>query len=173
VNHVYIGIDVGKRFCWVCVLDEDGDCVYFDVLPTLCKKSWREMLELFSGCSIHAVFEVGGHYDWMYDMLMEHCAEVIVYAPLEKARKKTDRLDASKLALRLSRGDLESIFVPPAWMRKDRRLVARLHVLSSNSARIKINLRDMLHSAQLCCSHTDLGGARARSWISTFALPKL
>jgi transposase len=173
VDHIYIGIDVGKSFCHVCVLNDEADCVYVDALSTLDMPAWRELLGLFEGCALHAVFEIGGHYDWMYDLLMEHCTEVIVVAPNRKALKKTDRLDAAKLARDLWRGDLESIFIPPKAMRKDRRLIARVHVLSSQIARIKINLRDMLYTARLTCTHTDLGSLKAQAWLREVALPQM
>jgi len=173
VDNVYIGIDVGKKFCHVCVLDAEGECVYVEIVPTLERGAWRRLLELFQDCSVYAAFEVGAHYDWMYDLLLERCVEVTVVAPIQKAKKKTDRLDAAKLARDLWRGDLESIFVPPPWMRKDRRLVARLHALSSQIAMTKTNLRDMLFTARLTCARTDLGSAKAIAWLRENALPKL
>jgi transposase len=135
--------------------------------------AWRELLGLFDGLALHAVFEVGGHYDWMYDLLLEHCTEVIVIAPTRKATKKTDQLDAANLARDLWRGDLESIFIPPKGMRNDRRLVARVHVLSSQIGRIKIHLRDMLYTARLTCPKTDLGCERAKEWLRMVALPQM
>lgn len=173
MDHLYMGIDVGRTSCHVCVLNNEAECVYVEVLPTLDMNAWRELLGLFDGLALHAVFEIGGHYDWMYDLLMGHCTEVLVISPNHKARKKTDQLDAANLARDLWRGDLESIYVPDKAMRNDRRLVARLHVLSAEIGRIKINLRDMLHTARLTCPKTDLGSDNARGWLRSIAIPQL
>jgi transposase len=168
-----MGIDVGKSFCWICVLNEDAECVYVEQVPTLCRKAWLEALDLFEGCELHAVFEVGSHYEWMYDLLMERCSEVIVVSPREKSHRKTDRLDAFRLANDLRRGELESIFVPPSWMRQDRRLVARIHALSSRIARTKNLMRELLYVAKLTCPAKDIAGKKAQKWIDHEALPQL
>jgi transposase len=173
VSDVYMGIDVGKNFCWVCVLDDDAECVYFERIPTLAQTCWAELLELFDGHDIHATFEVGPHYDWMYDMLMARCASVTVVAPRKKQRKKTDKIDCACLARDLWRGDLEGIFVPPDWMRRDRRLVASLHVLSSKIAGAKTRIRDMLSMARFSCTGTDISGQAVQRWIAADVLPKL
>jgi len=173
VEHFYMGIDVGKTLCWICVLDDEGEPVYVDAVPTLCRKSWSQMLELFKGSTVEAAFEVGTHYQWMYDLLQEHCAAVVVVAPQRKSHKKTDRLDSAHLARELRVGNLEGIFVPPQWMYKDRRLVARIHALSAQIALVKINMRDLLFTVRLTCPHTDLEGAKAQAWLEQIGLPKL
>jgi len=171
---VYIGIDVGKNFSAVCVLDHNGVEIFVDRIVTLQKDTWLKFLQRFKGSAIHAAFEVGAHYDWMYDLLRAHCQEVVVIAPNDKKpRKKTDRIDAARLARDLRRGDLTGIFVPPAHMRKDRRLVARLHSLSSQISRTKIIIRDILYTARLTCPHSDLSGAKAQFWLKEIALPQL
>ena len=73
MSNLYMGIDVGKKYCWTCVLNEEYECVYFDHLETLNEQAWRDMLGLFEGYEVHAAFEIGAHYEWMFDLLSEYC----------------------------------------------------------------------------------------------------
>ena len=48
---------------------------------------------------------------WLYDLLKEYCGEVVVIDPaqfaiISKSQRKTDKIDAQKLAEGLRRGDL-------------------------------------------------------------------
>lgn len=167
-----MGIDVGKKFCSICVLDEDAECVLVDRIETLCRESWHELLKLFAGRSLHIVFEVGPQYAWMYDLLQPHCVELLVISPEEKQRCKTDRLDAAHLANDLRRGELEHIYVPPAWQRQHRRLIAALHRLSSQIAKAKTQIRDMLFVARLKVPDTDLGSENVLQALETAYKPR-
>lgn len=174
MNHVYVGIDVGKNFSSVCVLNHEGAQIFVDRIATFHIDAWLKLLARFKEREIHAVFEVGAHYDWMYDMLLPHCRKVVVLAPPEKKpRKKTDRIDAAHLARDLWRGALTGIFVPPASMRLDRRLVARLHSLSAQISKTKALIREILYTSRLTCPHSDVSGAKAQAWLEQVALPQL
>src|SRR3990170_444138 len=137
MRNLYLGIDVGKKFCWICVLNEEYECVYFERVATLQEAAWREMLGLFEGHEVHAAFETGAHYEWMFDLLSACCAKVEVvntarFALISQSQKKTDKVDAEKLAQGLWRGDLPLVYVPEKWVRKDRRLVAHIHALTQS-----------------------------------------
>lgn len=172
MKQIYIGIDVGKKFSAVCVLDHNGKELRTDRVETLAHDAWLKLLQRFKGATLRVAFEVGPHYDWMFDLFAPFCLEVLVVAPGDKPLKKTDRTDAARLARLLWRGDLQSIYVPPSQIRRDRRLVARLHALSGQIGTTKIMMRDMLYTAQLTCPHSDLAGAKAREWLAS-ALLKL
>ena len=178
MGNVYMGIDVGKKLCLICVLNEEGECVYFGEVETLSESAWREMLGLFEGHEIHAAFEVGPHYEWMFDLLMEYCVQVEVvntgkFVVICQSQKKTDAIDAQKLAEGIWRDDLPSVFVPEKWMRKDRRLVAHVHSLTQSMTSLKARIRNMLYTAKLSCPQTDLLGRGAQTWLKDRALPAL
>jgi len=142
MRNLYMGIDVGKKFCWICVLNEEYECVYFERVATLQEAAWREMLGLFEGHEVHAAFEIGAHYEWMFDLLSACCAKVEVvntarFALISQSQKKTDKVDAEKLAQGLWRGDLPLVYVPEKWVRKDRRLVAHIHALTQSLTSVK------------------------------------
>ncbi len=101
-----IGLDLGDRWSWYCVLDEAGAIVLEQKLGTTPKA----MKEVFGGmprCRI--ALETGMHSPWVSRLLSELGHEVIVAHArnvrlIGESRKKDDRLDAQTLA-RLARID--------------------------------------------------------------------
>lgn len=178
MSSFYIGIDTGKFFSELCVLDEDREPVYCDKIATLDEPVWRETLGLFAGHNLHAAFEVGAQYDWLYDLLREYCVDVQVinaeaFAIVSQSQKKTDKIDALKIAEGIWRNDLPTVFVPAKHIRKDRRLVSYLHKISQRITSVKIQIRNILFSARLTCPYTDIAGNKARTWLTEVALLKM
>jgi transposase len=105
-----IGLDLGDRSSWYCVLDEAGGVLLEQKLSTTPKA----MKEVFGGmprCRIG--LETGMHSPWVSRLLSELGHEVIVAHArnvrlIGESRKKDDRLDAQTLA-RLARIDLTLI----------------------------------------------------------------
>jgi transposase len=175
---VYLGIDVGNTFSEVLSVNEECEPTYADRIRTLDERAWAELLGLFEGCEIHAAFEVGTHYGWLYDLLNRYCVEVVVidtatFAAQTKSHKKTDEIDAAKIATGVWRGDLPAITVPDARIRDDRRLVAHLHAISNSIARAKAHIRTIVFRARLNCPFTNIAGSGAQKWLKEEALSKL
>ena len=99
-----IGLDLGDRSSWYCVLDESGAVLLEQRLSTT-PKAMREGLGRMPRCRI--ALETGMHSPWVSRVLTELGHEVIV-AHARNVRligeKKDDRLDARMLA-RLARID--------------------------------------------------------------------
>src|SRR5216683_3642434 len=101
-----IGLDLGDRSSWYCVLDEAGGVLLEQKLATTPKA----MEETFGGmprCRI--ALETGMHSPWVSRLLSDLGHEVIVAHArnvrlIGESRKKDDRLDARTLA-RLARID--------------------------------------------------------------------
>jgi len=101
-----IGLDLGDRSSWYCLLDEVGEVLQEQKLGTTPKAMW----EVFGGmpqCRI--ALETGMHSPWVSRLLSELGHEVIVAHArnvrlIGESRKKDDRLDAQTLA-RLARID--------------------------------------------------------------------
>ncbi|HVR21986.1 MAG TPA: transposase [Candidatus Polarisedimenticolia bacterium] len=103
-----VGLDLGDRWSWYCVLDEHGDVVFEHKLSTT-PKALREVF----GAMPHsrAALETGTHSPWVSRLMKELGHEVIVAQAskvrlIGESRKKDDRLDARTLA-RLARVDPE------------------------------------------------------------------
>jgi len=101
-----IGLDLGDRSSWYCVLDEAGNVRLEQRVSTTAKA----MREVFSGMPHSRIaLETGMHSPWVSRLLSELGHEVIVAHArnvrlIGESRRKDDRLDAGTLA-RLARID--------------------------------------------------------------------
>jgi transposase len=106
-----IGLDLGDRWSWYCVLDEAGKIRLEQRVSTTPKA----MGEVFGGmprCRI--ALEIGTHSPWISRLLSALGHEVIVANArkvrlIAESRKKDDRLDAQTLA-RLARIDPQLLY---------------------------------------------------------------
>jgi len=101
-----IGLDLGDRSSWYCVLDGAGEVVLEQKVATTPKA----MKDAFGGMPRSRIaLETGMHSPWVSRLLSELGHEVIVAHArnvrlIGESRKKDDRLDARTLA-RLARID--------------------------------------------------------------------
>jgi len=115
---------------------------------------------------------------WEVARLLEpHVDRVIVVSPddtgIVQARAKTDRLDARTLAVLLSRGELESVWMPDERCRVMRRRLARREQLVRSRSRAKNEIQAVLVrrlKGRPPCS--DLFGVKGRRWLAGLALPQ-
>src|SRR5213596_1858306 len=101
-----IGLDLGDRWSWYCVLDETGEVLLEQKLSTI-PKTMREVFGEMPRSRI--ALETGMHSPWVSRLLSELGHEVIVAHArkvrlIGESRRKDDRLDARTLA-RLARID--------------------------------------------------------------------
>jgi transposase len=105
-QNLTIGLDLGDRSSWYCLLDEVGEVLQEQKLGTIPKA----MREVFGGMPrSRMAVEIGTHSPWVSRVLSELGHEVIVAHArnvrlIGESRKKDDRLDAQTLA-RLARID--------------------------------------------------------------------
>src|ERR1022692_1626172 len=103
-----IGLDLGDRSSWYCVLDEAGEVISEQKVSTTPKA----MQEVFGGMPRSRIaLETGMHSPWVSRLLSELGHEVIVAHArnvrlIGESRRKDDRFDAHTLA-RLARIDPE------------------------------------------------------------------
>src|SRR5512142_1572965 len=106
-----VGLDVGDRSSWYCVLDEAGQVLLERKLATTAKG----LQEVFGTMPRSRIaLETGTHSPWISRLLSELGHEVIVANArkvrlIGESRKKDDRLDAQTLA-RLARMDPELLY---------------------------------------------------------------
>jgi len=101
-----IGLALGDRSSWYCILDEAGGVLLEQRLSTTPKAMW-EVVGAMPRCRI--ALETGMHSPWVSRLLSELGHAVIVAHArnvrlIGESRKKDDRLDARTLA-RLARID--------------------------------------------------------------------
>ena len=95
-----IGLDLGDRSSWYCVLDEAGSIVQEQKLGTT-PKAMKEVFGRLPRCRM--ALEIGMHSPWVSRALSELGHEVIVAHArnvrlIGESRKKDDRRDAQTLA---------------------------------------------------------------------------
>jgi transposase len=106
-----IGLDLGDRNSWYCVLDEAGQIQ----LEQRVRTTGKGLREVFAGMARSRIaLEIGTHSPWISRLLSELGHEVIVANArkvrlIGESRKKDDRLDAQSLA-RLARMDPELLY---------------------------------------------------------------
>src|ERR1700751_3358504 len=106
-----IGLDLGDRNSWYCVLDEAGQIQ----LEQRVRTSAKALREVFGDMPHSRIaLEIGTHSPWISRLLSEWGHEVIVANArkvrlIGESRKKDDRLDAQTLA-RLARIDPELLY---------------------------------------------------------------
>jgi transposase len=106
-----IGLDLGDRNSWYCVLDEAGTIQLEQRMRTTSKA----LQEVFGGMPRSRIaLEIGTHSPWISRLLGELGHEVIVANArkvrlIGESRKKDDRLDAQALA-RLARLDPQLLY---------------------------------------------------------------
>src|SRR6202040_1759307 len=106
-----IGLDLGDRNSWYCMLDEAGQ-IQLEQRVRTTAKALQEGFGAMPGSRI--ALEIGTHSPWISRLLSELGHEVIVANArkvrlIGESRKKDDRLDAQTLA-RLARIDPELLY---------------------------------------------------------------
>ena len=180
MRDLYIGIDWGNSKSRIFALDDNGEIVLECDVASLEIKDWQKH---FKGLKdrdyrLQACFEIGPQYEWLYDLLKRYCAKVVCinpadFAVIAKSQKKTDKIDAQKLAEGLRRGDLPNVYVPEKAVREDRRLVAFIHWHSQQMVCVKGKIRSLLLTFRLHCPSANVGGIRGLAWLENTAKEKL
>jgi transposase len=106
IGKLTIGLDLGDRSSWYCVLDEAGEVIHEQKLGTT-PKAIRETFEAMPRSRV--ALETGTHSPWVSRLLSELGHEAIVAHArnvrlIGESRRKDDRMDARTLA-RLARID--------------------------------------------------------------------
>ena len=120
----YVGIDIGKKDCVICVVDRDGNVLERSKYPNkreAAAEFAKHVLSKYGKCS--AVCESTSKM-WMktYEVFEEHNIPVILGNPIRmkmsQSGAKTDKIDAEKLANRLRMNDVPECYVYPKDARR-------------------------------------------------------
>lgn len=175
---ITVGVDVHKRQCTVAIQRDDGELKCFSAMENT-REGWRELLNQLppeaeialevstSGYFAMSVLEEAGWLDrahWVHT------------AGIDSLRKqKYDRLDAERLARKLSVADQDPL--PEAWFPpleiRELRLRARQRCwLAVLRTQVKNRLQSLLQMHGLRPTVTDVFGVAGRAWLSAQVLPE-
>ena len=148
----YIGFDIDSKKVSVCVLESGKKDVYATIGSDV--ESMRQFLlsHKKGGSRLHLAYEVSGYSGFIHDQLCE-CVEQIAVANPAKATwifrttKKTDRIDARKLAVLMSIGELPTVHVPCKEVRQWREMILHRRNIVKDVCCVKNRIRASLKSA--------------------------
>lgn len=146
---IYVGIDVHVKSWKIAIQTEAMSYKRFSQNPdpTLLVNYLHTH---FPGATYHAVYEAGYCGFWIHQALEQAGINCMVVNPGDVATKdkervrKTDRVDASKLARELRSGNLEAIYVPSIRALSDRNLVRLRRDQVKKQTRIKNQIKALL-----------------------------
>lgn len=172
----YIGMDVHQSTISVAVLDAEGKLVMQSVLATHA----AAILDFLHGLrgTLHVTFEEGTQSAWLYDLLVQHVAEVVVCNPrknaLLKAGNKSDQIDARKLAELLRADLLSPVYHGENSTRILKELVRSYSTLTEDTTRIMGRLKALYRSHAISCAGKKPYGKRHRQeWLQQVQQPGL
>lgn len=148
-QHIFVGLDIGKRAWKTTILTPELEHKTFtqpprvDVLVNYVRRT-------FPGAQVHCVYEAGFSGFWIHDALRQHGIDCMVVNPADvpttnkEHLRKTDRVDARKLARHLRNGELSPIYVPDRIALEARSLVRMRWGFVKKQTRCKNQIKAML-----------------------------
>lgn len=149
-QNVYIGLDVHLHQWNVCIYHEGIRRKPFQQSPTV-QALLSHLKENYPGMVYHSAYEAGVCGFSIHYELEQYGINNIIFNPADIAQKdkerkrKTDRIDASKIARALSHGELECIHIPSKERSGHRNLLRVRNCHICDVKRSKIRIRHLLH----------------------------
>lgn len=103
------------------------------------------------GYRLHAAFEISGQAGFLYDQLLDDVDSLHVANPTKmtwiyRTTKKNDRIDARKMAVLLSIGELPEIYMPSKEVRQWRQTILHRQKIVQKVGQVKNRIRAALKS---------------------------
>lgn len=148
-KNIFVGIDVHKKtytFVAMC----DGELIKKDTIPATPARLIGYLNKFFKNAHISSAYEAGFCGFHLHRALCEHGINNIVVhaASIEisaRDRVKTDKRDATKVAVQLSAGRLRSIHVPDVKREEYRELTRLRDDLVRNRTQLGVKLKLKAH----------------------------
>jgi transposase len=187
----YLGIDQHRKQLTVALRDEQGNLVLGRQVSTNWKRTRDFLAAVREQCAgdggFVAILEVCGFNDWLLKLLEEYgCREIVLIQAEDRARRKTDRRDASRLSellwinrLRLLAGQpvhgLRRIAPPSSKDRENRQLTSLRKRLTDQRTRLINRIKRVINKHNLGeeCPTKDIQAKQARTWLKQLALAEL
>jgi hypothetical protein len=146
----YIGLDVHKQKISYCVKDRSGQLDSEGSLPAthFDLDCWMKMRPQLWCAAMEATMFTG----WIYDHLKPHAAALKVAHPLmlraiTAAKRKNDRIDASKICDCLRCDFLSECYMASTAIRERRRTLRHRNLLARQMVQMKIKIGSLLMEA--------------------------
>jgi len=170
----YIGMDVHLATISIAVLDAAGKLIMELTIATQA----GALLDFIRGLSgtLYVTFEEGTSAHWLYTLLEPQVAKVVVCDPRQNPRrlgeKKSDRLDARKLAELLRLGTLKPVYHGNALGPALKELVRSYCTLVSDTTRVMSRLKALYRARGIRGAGTRVYSPRFRDqWLAQLREP--
>jgi transposase len=170
----YVGIDVGKAKCRAAIVNEQG-YVENEFFFENSKKGITELTEALMAEDKVVMESTGNLWLSIYDCLDSLNIKVVLANPMQikTSKKKTDKVDARKLAMLLKAGLISESYVPPGYLREMRALVRHRLSLVKMRTMEKNKVHAILDKYGYRCEKSDLYGKAGREWLGKLKFSEL
>jgi transposase len=147
----YIGFDIDSKKVSVCVVESGKKDVYATIGPDIVSMKKFLLSQKKSGYRLHLAYEVSGYSGFIHDSLCECVDRIAVCNPTKatwiyRTVKKTDRIDARKLAVLLSIGELPTVHIPNKEVRQWRQMILHRRNIVKEVCSVKNRIRAVMKS---------------------------
>lgn len=169
----YIGLDVGRDFAHVAVVDGSGPARR---MPRVAMGDEFRAFASTLGPDDTVALEASTNTWALAELLDRHAGSVVVSNPLRTraiaaAKRKTDDIDAATLAELLAADYLPPVWQPDAATRALRRLVSHRAGLVRDRTAVRNRVTAVLARRLVRPPVTDLFGVRGLAWLASLELP--
>lgn len=173
----YIGNDIGKNKCVVCIMDDDGlvlEKTSYDNTFENATNFAKDMIQKYGQCQ--AVCESTGNL-WLktYEAFEKNGIAVRLANPLKtraiaEAQIKTDTLDSQTLAHLLRSNLVAECYVAPRHVRDNRTILRHRESLVWNRTAIINKVHSLLDKYDLHCKYDRIRGNKGIAWLKEITL---
>ena len=147
----YIGFDIDCKKTVACVVQNGKKDIYATIGPDI--ESMRKFLiqQKQDHSKVHLTFEISGTAGFIYDSLIGNADMITVANPskmtwIYRTTKKNDRIDARKMAVLLSIGEVPAVYMPSKEVRQWRETILHRKKIVSKRVQVKNRIRATLKS---------------------------
>lgn len=142
----YIGFDIDCNKTVCCVVESGKNDIYQTIGPDIATMKKFLISQKQSGYKIHLAFEISGQAGFIYDSLIDYADEIKVVNPTKmtwiyRTDKKNDRIDAHKMAVLMSIGELPTVYMPNKEVRQWRETILHRKKVVDRCVQVKNRIR--------------------------------
>ncbi len=145
----YIGFDIDCKKTVACVVQNGKKDFYATIGSDI--ESMRKFLvqQKHDSGKVHLVFEISGQAGFIYDSLAGYADTITVANPskmtwIYRTTKKNDRIDARKMAVLLSIGEVPAVYMPNKEVRQWRETILHRKKIVTKIVQVKNRIRATL-----------------------------
>jgi transposase len=147
----YIGFDIDCKKTVACVVQGGKKDIYATIGPDIGSMKNFLARQKQDHSKVHLTFEIGGQAGFIYDSLIDNVDTITVANPskmtwIYRTTKKNDRIDARKMAVLLSIGEVPAVYMPSKEVRQWRETILHRKKIVGKRVQVKNRIRATLKS---------------------------